>query len=115
MELTPIVVALIENVPVAVSVGFAVIVAVVTFWINWKKVDVEGATSLSTMHTNQVKSLLEQIELLSKELKEAREQLHAIHEQNVQLMEQVRASNRRIGELELLLEQRAKTQGTPGS
>lgn len=104
MELTPIVVALIENVPVAVSIGFAVVVAIVTFWLNWKKVDVEGVTSLSTMHISQIKSLIEQIELLSKELKEAREQLHAIHAQNVQLMEQVRASNRRIGELELLLE-----------
>jgi uncharacterized protein involved in exopolysaccharide biosynthesis len=115
MEITPIVVALIENVPAAVSVGFALVVAFVAFWISWKKLDVEGATSLSTMHNNQIKSLLEQIELLSKELKEAREQLHAIHEQNVLLMEQVRASNRRIGELELLLDQRAKTASNPVS
>lgn len=108
MEITPIIVALVENVPAVVSVTFAVAAALVAAWINFRKVDVEGVTSLGAVHNNQVKLLLEQIELLSNELREAREQLHQIHQQNVQLMEQVRASNRRIGELEQLLDENAK-------
>lgn len=108
MELTPIIVALLENVPTVVSVTFAIAAASIAAWINFRKVDVEGVTSLGAVHNNQVKLLLEQIELLSNELREAREQLHQIHQQNVQLMEQVRASNRRIGELEQLLDENAK-------
>lgn len=108
MELTPIIVAMLENVPTVVSVTFAIVAASIAAWINFRKVDVEGVTSLGAVHNNQVKLLLEQIELLSNELKEAREQLHLIHQQNVQLMEQVRASNRRIGELEQLLDENAK-------
>jgi hypothetical protein len=47
---------------------------------------------------------LEQVAFLSEELTKARKQLAEIHEQNIKLMEEVRESNKRIQELERMLE-----------
>ena len=50
---------------------------------------------------------MEQIEMLSDELSKTREQLTNLHEQNINLMAELRNANRRIGELEVLIEKRS--------
>ena len=72
-------------------------------WLYFRKTNIDSVTSVGALQQNQIKSLLEQIEFLSTELAKARKQLAEIHEQNVHLMEQIRDSNNRIQELEVLL------------
>jgi predicted nucleic acid-binding Zn-ribbon protein len=45
-----------------------------------------------------------QIELLSDELEKTRQQLTELHNQNIELMKQLREANHRISELEMLLD-----------
>ena len=72
-------------------------------WLYFRKTNIDQVTSVGSLQQAQIKSLLEQIEFLSTELAKARSQLAEIHEQNVHLMEQIRDSNKRIQELEILL------------
>lgn len=73
-------------------------------WLFFRKTNIEEVTSVGTLQQKQITSLLEQIQFLSEELTKARHQLAEIHEQNVNLMQQVRDSNQRMQELERLIE-----------
>ena len=73
-------------------------------WLFFRKTNIEEVTSVGTLQQKQITSLLEQIQFLSEELTKARHQLAEIHEQNVNLMQQVRDSNQRMQELERLME-----------
>lgn len=76
---------------------------IVGAFLYFKKTNIENITSVGSLQQTQIKGLLEQIEFLSEELTKARKQLAEIHEQNIHLMEQIRESNRRIQELENML------------
>lgn len=73
-------------------------------WLFFRKTNIEEVTSVGTLQQKQITSLLEQIQFLSEELTKARTQLAEIHEQNVNLMQQVRDSNLKMQELERLIE-----------
>jgi predicted nucleic acid-binding Zn-ribbon protein len=72
--------------------------------LYFRKTNIEEITSIGTLQQTNLKGMLEQISFLSEELIKARKQLAEIHEQNIQLMEKVRESNRRIQELEKMLD-----------
>lgn len=72
-------------------------------WLYFRKTNVEQITGVGSLQQKQITSLMEQIGFLSAELTKARTQLSEIHEQNIHLMLQVRESNKRIQELEVLL------------
>lgn len=97
---------LLSTVPAGVSMAISLATIGLVWYLNYKKVTVESEDAGSNIHQRQVTSLMAQIELLSKELNQAREQLTEIHEQNIQLMEQLRIANRRISELETLIDNR---------
>lgn len=100
MELTIAVDTLLTNAPTTISVTVAVLSAIYAGYLKYRKVDIEDKTSVSSIQSNQVKSLMDQITLLSDELVKTRTQLTELHEQNIHLMEELREANRRIGELE---------------
>ena len=83
--------------PVLVSLGVLIFGAVVMS----RKTLIEENTSAGAIHTQQIDNLMAQVKMLSDELTLARKQLHEIHDQNMDLMRQVRDSNFRIQELEL--------------
>lgn len=89
--------------PTVVSIALSVLSLFLAFTLNRRKVDIEEKTSISSATARQVDSLMTQIVLLSNELERTREQLTALHEQNIELMVELRAANRRIGELEQLI------------
>jgi glutamine synthetase type III len=78
----------------------ASIVAIVGYLF---KIDIDKKTSSSAIQEQQTSNLIAQITLLSDELNQARRQLKEIHDQNVALMHQLRISNMRIGELEIMM------------
>lgn len=82
-------------------ISVAAILAVA--WGSYRRVDVDARTSNSMVHERQIDSLISQIDLLSKELTLARNQLTEIHEQNINLMSHLRLANHRITELEVML------------
>lgn len=65
-----------------------------------KKTNIEEVTSVGTVQHQQIDALLNQVRFLSEELSKARDQISAIHEQNLRLMQQVRESSLKIQELE---------------
>ena len=65
-----------------------------------KKTNIEEVTSVGTIQHQQIETLLNQVKFLSDELSKARDQISAIHEQNLRLMHQVRESSLKIQELE---------------
>lgn len=69
----------------------------------FRKINIEQITSVGSLQQNQIKGLIEQIDFLSTELTKARTQIAEIHQQNIKLMEHIRDSNKRIQELENLL------------
>lgn len=89
--------------PTAISVSISLLALGLAFILNRRKVDIEAQTSISSATNRQVESLMSQILLLSNELERTREQLSLLHEQNIELMGELRAANRRIGELEMLI------------
>ena len=98
---------LIGDMPTAISAMISAAAIVLLFILNRRKVDIEENTSLSAATARQVDSLMAQIVLLSNELEKTREQLTVLHDQNIELMTALRAANRRIGELETLIEHRS--------
>lgn len=103
MEIIPILVNLTSQVNGAVGLIISLFAIVVVAWAGYKKVDVDERTSNSMVHERQIDSLINQIDLLSKELTLARNQLTEIHEQNINLMSHLRLANHRITELEVML------------
>lgn len=83
--------------PIIVSLAVLIFGAIVLS----RKTLIEENTSAGAIHTQQIDTLMAQVKMLSDELTLARKQLHDIHDQNMDLMKQVRDSNIRIQELEL--------------
>jgi peptidoglycan hydrolase CwlO-like protein len=107
MDLTFLFEYLLKSLPTSIAIGLSLLSIGIASWLKYKKFDVEEKTSMSSIHTKQVESLMEQIEMLSDELSKTREQLTSLHEQNISLMQELRNANRRIGELEILIEKRS--------
>lgn len=96
--------ALAKAVPPSASVFLSLVAIFVAFMLQRKKINIEEKTSISTTQKQQIETLMAQITLLSDELEKTREQLTELHNQNIELMTQLREANRRIGELEALLD-----------
>jgi predicted nuclease with TOPRIM domain len=96
--------SLLSNIPAKISVAISLLAVGLTWYLNYKKVVVDDKNNFNIIQQQQVVGLMSQIELLSRELQQAREQMANIHSQNIQLMEQLRLSNRRISELEMILD-----------
>jgi Tfp pilus assembly protein PilO len=105
MEMTLELGSIFKDLPTLVSVVLSLAALAVTGWLHFRKVNIEDKTSSSSVHERQVKSLIEQIDQLSDDLKEARNQLAEIHNQNVELMKQLRSANHRIAELEVVIQE----------
>ena len=105
MELMEILMVLIQNVPTTISMVLSVFAISMAIYLNGKKIKNESRSTEIDVHEKQVKLLLSQVEILSKDLATARDQLNIIHNQNIELMKQLRDANARIGELEILLSQ----------
>ena len=104
MEIISSFLAITKSVPPGASVLLSLIAIFVAFMLQRKKINIEEKTSISTTQQKQIESLMAQITLLSDELEKTREQLSELHNQNIELMTQLREANRRIGELEALLD-----------
>lgn len=93
-----------KNIPVAASAFLSLLVLFVAYVLQNRKINIEEKTSISSTQQKQLETLMHQITLLSDELDKTRDQLSELHNQNIELMTQLREANRRIGELEALLE-----------
>lgn len=86
-----------------VSFVISFIALILGGWLYFRRTNIDQFTSVGSLQQAQIKSLLDQISFLSEELTKARSQLSEIHTQNIKLMEQIRESNKRIQELEIIL------------
>lgn len=88
---------LLTNVPlwVTITAGFSLLVTYI--YTNYKKVQL----SEETFQQERMKQLMDQIKSLGSELEDTRRQIAELHEQNIELMGQLREANSRISELEL--------------
>lgn len=93
----------IKNLPPVASLFLSLLAIGIAFYLQKSKINIEKKTSITNAQQKQIDSLMQQITLLSDELGKTREQLSDLHNQNVELMTQLREANRRIGELETLL------------
>lgn len=93
----------IKNLPPTASLFLSLLAIGIAFYLQKSKINIEKKTSITNAQQKQIDSLMQQITLLSDELGKTREQLSDLHNQNVELMTQLREANRRIGELETLL------------
>lgn len=109
MELTLDIGNTLQHLPTSLSFIASLGILTLGLWLKIKKSDVEEKKSESEIQIAQVESLMQQIKLLSDELDRTRKQLTELHLQNLELMEQLREANRRIGELELVLERRSES------
>ena len=92
-------------------VGLLAIITAGFFYI--RKIDIEARTSTSSIELKRIESLMSQINQLNNELSETREELMKMHEQNMKLMLELRESNARISELEIMLRSMTATQQIP--
>ena len=92
--------------PSSVSMALSIISALIAGWMYIKKVNIDEKTSNSSIQKIQITSLLEQIEMLSTDLTLARQQIRQLHEQNVQLMVELREANTRITAMESALDRK---------
>lgn len=92
-----------KSLPAAASIVFSLLAIFLAFYLQRRKINIEEKTSITSSQQKQIDSLMQQITLLSDELEKTRDQLSELHNQNVQLMGQLREANKRIGELETLL------------
>ena len=102
--LVPELFKLIGESPTQLSSILAILALIMAFWMNYKKVNIEEKTSYTSVQSTQIEGLLAQITTLSLELERTRSQLRDLHDQNIELMTELRKSNMRIGELEKLLD-----------
>ena len=104
MEIISSLFGLVKNLPAAASLLLSLLAIGIAAFLQHRKINIEETTSLSNTQQKQIDSLMSQITLLSEELGKTREQLSSLHNQNIELMVQLREANRRIGELEALLD-----------
>ena len=103
MELTLDIGSTLQHLPTTASLVASFVILILGLWLKIKKSDVEEKKNESDIQIAQVDSLMQQIKLLSDELDRTRKQLTDLHLQNLELMEQLREANKRIGELERAL------------
>ena len=96
---------ILQHLPASLSFIVSLGILILGVWLKIKKTDVEEKKNQSDIQIAQVESLMQQIKLLSDELDRTRKQLSDLHIQNLELMEQLREANKRIGELERALAQ----------
>ncbi len=104
-----------SQLPPVVSIvvgGFGVVVA---GWIYYRKVQLEERVAASSIQKIQIKSLLEQIEMLSSDLILARHEMRQLHDQNVKLMVELREANQRISAMESTLNRRRRWNDDPST
>ena len=92
-----------SSLPTTISVLISGLSVLLAFWLNRRKVNIEEKTSISATAAQQVEMLMAQILMLSNELEKTRAQLSDLHAQNIDLMSEIRAANKRIGELEMTI------------
>lgn len=95
---------MLTQLPTVISVAIAIITALVVIWLKVREVNITDKTTVGTVQYQQVESLMAQITMLSNELERTRSQLSDLHDQNVELMKELRKANYRITELEKLIE-----------
>lgn len=111
MEIIASFLSLAKNLPASASFVISFVAIAIAFFLQSKKINIEETTSISSTQQKQIDSLMSQIKLLSEELEKTRQQLSELHNQNIELMKQLREANHRIGELEMMLD---KHKSTPG-
>lgn len=99
-EIITAVLAPVGNISSAAAAIIAIAILIFAGVLYVKKTNIEEVTSVGTIHHQQIEALLDQVKFLSDELSKARDQISAIHEQNLRLMHQVRESSLKIQELE---------------
>ena len=99
-EIITAVLAQVGNISSAVAAIIAIAILVFAGVLYVKKTNIDEVTSVGTVQHQQIDALLDQVKFLSEELSKARDQISAIHEQNLRLMQQVRESSLKIQELE---------------
>lgn len=103
-----------QHLPASLSFIVSLGILILGVWLKIKKTDVEEKKNQSDIQIAQVESLMQQIKLLSDELDRTRKQLSDLHIQNLELMEQLREANKRIGELERALAQTYRDESNLG-
>lgn len=108
MDFTSLILEFLKDTPSFISVIMSTVAIFLLFLYHKKKNEIEERSLEETSHKHQIEVLMQEINLLSSELTQARAQLAEIHEQNIKLMEQLRKANMRINELEIILARRAQ-------
>ena len=99
-EIITAVLAPVGNISGAAAAIIAIAILIFAGVLYVKKTNIEEVTSVGTVQHQQIDALLNQVRFLSEELSKARDQISAIHEQNLRLMQQVRESSLKIQDLE---------------
>jgi len=97
---------ILEKLPTSYTLTVTLLAIIATLWIKYKKVVSEEKETDNSIRNVQVESLVQQITLLSSELEKTRTQLKELHDQNLELMTELRNANKRIGELEVALDRK---------
>ena len=92
---------LFATVPVWVTIVGALGVLFTFIYVNYKKVQLSEDSQNASIEQSRIQFLMEQIKMLSDELEDTRKQISELHEQNIELMSQLRTANVRISELEI--------------
>lgn len=88
---------LLTNVPLWLTIPAGLSILLMYLFMNYKKIDRED----KEFQNSRIHQLMDQIKLLSSELEDTRKQISDLHEQNIELMGQLRSANVRISELEI--------------
>lgn len=99
-EIITAVLAPVGNISGAAAAILAIAILIFAGVLYVKKTNIEEVSSVGTIQHQEIEALLDQVKFLSEELTKARDQISAIHEQNLRLMHQVRESSLKIQELE---------------
>ena len=96
---------------VELAIFFGLIAASIVFLWFQKKMNMDSLNNLNKNQSEQIDSLVKQLEYVSAELTKARIQLSEIHDQNTRLMTQVRDYSRKITTLEQSIIEMEKMHG----
>jgi hypothetical protein len=88
---------LFTNVPLWLTIPAGLSILLMYLFMNYKKID----QSDKEFQNSRMHQLMDQIKILSAELEDTRKQISELHEQNIELMGQLRVANLRISELEI--------------
>lgn len=85
------------------SVVLSMILLMLGVWLKLRKTDLDIKKNKNEIQVAQIESMMQHIKLLSDELDRTRKQLTDLHDQNIELMVQLREANKRIQELENII------------